>query len=647
VHATVAFQPVSPDELKMTSEPMAPGAPAIILYRQVDRDDNGRYRGGMGVGSFAVGRYEDNYFRIKILTEEGRRYADVEIAVSEFVGTVGAINARTIRPDGTIVNFDGKVFDKTISKRKGFKYAAKTFTLPDVQVGSIIEYYYTLNFTEGWIFSSQWRLSHELFTRKAKFSLKPFHNDYGQMSLRRIEHLPPGAPEPNEGADGVVHLEVSNVEAFREEDFMPPDNELVSQVYFVYSGDEVDPDPAKFWKKIGKRRNEEMDRFVGRRGAMEQAVAQIVAPGDSPDAKLEKIYVRVQQLRNTSYEVQKTEVEKKRENQKPVDSVEEVWKQGYGDEWQLNWLFLGLARAAGFDASGVLVADRREEFFKPETEISWRLNGNVVLVKSSGKDLYLDPGSAFTPFGLLRWDKTGVPGLRIDKDGGTWIQTPVPDSSASHMERKASLKLSDNGDLEGKLTVIFTGLEALHRRVEQRNEDAAARKKSLEDEVKQSVPVASEVDLSNQPDWKSSSSPLVAEFQFKVPGWASNAGRRELLPVGLFAASEKHLFDHAERIHPVYFESQNQKLDDVSIELPAGWQVASLPQPQDHNLRVVAYTLGASNNSSTVRLTRKLDINIVMLETKYYSPLRSFFQMVKSGDEGQVVLQRGATAASN
>ncbi len=63
----MAFQPVSPDELKMTSEPLAPGAPAIILYRQVDRDDN------------IHTPHEDNYFRIKILTEEGRKHADVEI----------------------------------------------------------------------------------------------------------------------------------------------------------------------------------------------------------------------------------------------------------------------------------------------------------------------------------------------------------------------------------------------------------------------------------------------------------------------------------------------------------------------------------------------------------------------------------------
>src|SRR5271165_4668371 len=33
------LQSIPPDQLTMTSEPKAPGAPAIYLYRQVDRDD--------------------------------------------------------------------------------------------------------------------------------------------------------------------------------------------------------------------------------------------------------------------------------------------------------------------------------------------------------------------------------------------------------------------------------------------------------------------------------------------------------------------------------------------------------------------------------------------------------------------------------
>src|SRR5882762_5215121 len=121
-----------------------------------------------------------NYLRVKILTEEGRKYRDVEIPYFKGQGTVHGLKARTIRPDGTIANFEGKAFDKTIVKAKGLKYLAKTFSMPDVQVGSIIEYHYTNNLAEGLIFDSHWILSEELFTRHAKFSLKP----YPQFTLR-------------------------------------------------------------------------------------------------------------------------------------------------------------------------------------------------------------------------------------------------------------------------------------------------------------------------------------------------------------------------------------------------------------------------------------------------------------------------------
>ena len=94
----VSYQPVSPDELKMTSEPKAPGAPAIILFRQVDRDDRG------------LTAHEDVYFRIKILTEDGRKYADIEIPFFKEEGKVVNLHARTIKPDGTIVEFSGKAF---------------------------------------------------------------------------------------------------------------------------------------------------------------------------------------------------------------------------------------------------------------------------------------------------------------------------------------------------------------------------------------------------------------------------------------------------------------------------------------------------------------------------------------------------------
>ena len=104
----------------------------------------------------------------------------------------------------------------------------------------------------------------------------------------------------------------------------------------------------------------------------------------------------------------------------------------------------------------------------------------------------------------------------------------MPESSVSRIEHKAALKLSETGDLEGKLRLTLTGLEAMKGREEERDDDEAARKKYLEDRIKYYVPAATEVELTNHPDWNNPEVPLVAEFDLKVPGWASGVGHRVL-----------------------------------------------------------------------------------------------------------------------
>src|SRR6266851_9305579 len=278
---------------------------------------------------------------------------------------------------------------------------------------------------------------------------------------------------------------------------------------------------------------------------------------------------------------------------------------------------------------------------------SAKLNANVVLVKLNGKDVYLDPGAAFTPFGLLTWYETGVAGLRLDNDGGSWIQTTLPQASESRIERVGKLKLSDTGDLEGKLTVTYIGLEALYHRMGERNEDEVARKKFLEERVTSQIAMAAEAELTNKPDWSSSETPLLAEFHLKIPGYASNAGKRVVLPAAIFTVAEKGIFEHANRVHPIYFEYPYEKADDVTIELPPGWKVSNLPPPQTQDAHIIAYSLKAESDSATVHVVRKLNFDVLILEQKYYSALRNFFQVVRSGDEEQFLLQPGATSASN
>jgi Domain of Unknown Function with PDB structure (DUF3857) len=620
--------PLSPGELKMTGEPKAPGAPAIYLYRQVDRDDN-------------IPRERD-YARIKILTEEGRKYADVEIPFVKGAEKVRDIQARTIHPDGSVIDFGGQVYEKTIVKAKGVKYLAKTFTMPDVQVGSIIEYRFQEDLD---VFASNWILSANLFTKRAKFSLKPFERYALRMNWPA--GLPTGTHPPlNEG--GVIRMETQDVPAFQVEDYMPPAYEMQSRVDFIYLINPTpETDPDKFWKSIGKAWYVEFSQFADKRKAMEQAVATIVQPTDTPEIKLRKIYARTQQIRNFSFERQKSEQEWKRENLKDIHNVEDVWKRGYASYWHINWLFVALVRAAGLQADPVDVSSRNIYFFNPKMMNTRELNSIVVLVKLDGKDLYLDPGTAFTPFGLLTWSETNVRGLRLNKDGGDWITTTMPAPSESHVDRRATLHLTESGALEGTVTVTFTGLEALWRRIEERNADDTERKRFLEDEIKQYTPTTIEAELTNKPEWSSSDPTLLAEYDLKIPNWASAAGHRTILSVGLFGGMEKHTFEHTERVHPVYFSFPYENDDDVTIELPPGWQVGDMPKTQNFDLKSAAYNLTAENNKGALHIKRQLTINLQTVDVKNYSVLRGFFQKIRTADEQQMVVSPGTAAAAS
>jgi hypothetical protein len=615
--------PISPQDLSMTSEPKAPAAAAIYLYRQVDRDDNGPS--------------EVDYRRIKILTDEGREYANIEIQYDGESESIRGIQARTIHPDGSIVSFDGQTFDKPIVTGSGVKLMAKTFTLPDVRVGSVIEYRYRHLLRSGYVYNSQWILSQDLFTRDAKFLLAAYHGV--PMRYSWPFGLPPDTAPPTTRGTKIV-LETHNVPAFITEEFMPPQNELKYRVNFIYEfgDDHAEKDSDAFWQKYAKRKYRAIEKFVDRSHVMTEALSHFIQPSDIPSVKVQKIYARVQQIRNLSYEREKSEQEADRDKIKKRDDVEDIWKYQYGDGDDITWLFLALVRAAGVEAYPLLVPTRNNHFFSARLMNPGDLNTNAVVVMLDGKEVYLDPGSRFAPYGLLPWNETAVMALRLEKGGGTWVQTPLPDPKESRIERKAILELTETGALQGKVTVTYTGQEALWRRLEERYEDETQRKQFLEDQLQADVPTGIEAELSNSPDWDGSSAALVAVYDFKANGWAMRAGQKTLLPMGLFGARHKNAFQHATRVHPIYFRYSYEESDDLAIELAPHWKAISVPQPRRNDITAFNYTRSVDAADGVMQLHRELTLNASLVAAKYYPAVRGFFESVRAGDDEQAVL---------
>ena len=83
------------------------------------------------------------------------------------------------------------------------------------------------------------------------------------------------------------------------------------------------------------------------------------------------------------------------------------------------------------------------------------------------------------------------------------------------------------------------------------------------------------------------------------------------------------------------------------MELPEGWKVTSVPSGHTEDGHIIVYSLQVENSNATVHVVRKLDLDVLLLEQKYYTALRNFFQVVRTGDEEQVLLQPGSASASN
>lgn len=171
-------------------------------------------------------------------------------------------------------------------KAKGLKYLAKTFTLPEVQPGSIIEYRYTR--TTRSLYDSRWILSEELFTKRAKFSLRP--NRHYALQWHWPRGLPEGTSPPVQ-EQGTVRLETQNVPAFQIEDFMPPPEEMKYRVEFMHTRI-AETNADQFWRLEASELYPPIQDFIDRPKAMQQALDSIISQSDSPEQKLHKIYDR-------------------------------------------------------------------------------------------------------------------------------------------------------------------------------------------------------------------------------------------------------------------------------------------------------------------------------------------------------------------
>ena len=631
------WQQPTPEELKMTADPAAPDAAAIYLFREEITDDK------LHMHSL--------YVRIKVLNERGKEYGDVQIPAYEGrTFDITDVAGRTVQPDGTVVPFTGKPIEKMLMRSGGTKVMTKVFSLPDVQVGSILEYRYKLRYDNNVLLSPKWYIQQPIFVRRAHYHFVPSDSRYitdgehGDAADRLVYAwvLDPGQTVKFDTTG--YDLVVNSVAPLPDEAYMPPLRGTSKRLLFYYTGAAK---PEDYWKIQGKYWSRRVEHFSTPSNDLRATANQIVALGKTQEERLRLLYAAVMKLENTDFTREHSAAENKAEGLK-IKTADDIWKAKRGSGDELARLFLALARASGYKAYAMIVTDRDQNILMP-SYLEWsQLDDEIAIVNLDGKEMFFDPGQRYCEFGKLHWKHTMSQGVRETEHGTEIAATPSMSYKDTQVGRFADLTLSPEGELSGTVRITYTGAEALHWRQRALEVDAAELNREYDHSVEREFPQGVTVSIDHFIGLEDSDHALMA--QMKPSGHLGAAtGKRLLLPSAFFTSAQSDLFAHARRDNPVDLHYPVLERDSVVIALPPGLKAENVPKDAEIPLPQNAdYAIQYKPKDGTYGYARRFILANTLYTAAEYPDLRGFYQKIKSKDEEQAVFSLApATTASS
>jgi len=687
--ARAQFQQPSQEELKMTSDLKAPGAAAVVLYREETEDDPHHFR--------------SVYTRIKVLTDQGKDAATVRIRfprtlvykatgdnssrsangfqnyfdppslqhmgedmpydVDTFASRVevAAIEGRTIHSDGTIIPLKGSTSEILKTVKGSNNRNELVFTLPDAQAGSILEYRYQLRY-DRYASAPDWQIQQPWFVHKAHYvflptdQFLPTRNAAGEggtsnselmgphesilTDIRSTTILPPGK-SLTQDAMGRYILDLTDIPPVPQEPFSPPLDEKIYQVDFYYTYTLIQ---KEYWQKEMQFWTKDLDRYLGSSSAIKSTASEICSPSDSPLDKAKKLYALVQKFDNVDFS--SSAPPPSAGDTIPDGHVESVLTKKSGTSTEMALLYLALLRAADVNARPERIASRDRHVFSPQILSTTQLDAVVIAVNIDGKETLIDPGEKMAPFQTLHWSHTGAGGVALDASGKVEIVvTPLSPYTDNQIVRVGKIDLTPQGQASGTIKIAFTGQEALHWRQLALHTSSDDIKAQLDRTLAAQVPAGIQAHLDHFANLDNPNAQLMAIVQISG-SLASPAGNRLSVPRLLFDSHETDPFPaDASRTLPIDMHYAAEEEEKITYQLSAGVALEGTPQETKFNwANNATYVVRSSVDANSVTTTRVLARGFTMLDPSDYSGLHDFYQKTITADQQQLVLNAASAA---
>lgn len=556
------WKPVTQEELAMKKPKVEADADAEAIFWEVRLDDKRDTK-----------LTYSHYVRVKIFTERGReRFSKMDIPFTKGK-KVEHVAARVTKPDGTSIELQSSdIFEREIAKTGKVKVLAKSFAVPGIEPGVIVEYQYTESIEGDSASGERLLFQRDIPMQKVSYYVRPHSNSLLQFHPYNMEDTRFVEAKEKENKEFRVGT-MYDVPALKEEPYMPPDDEVRRWVYLRYAN----LGTIFQWGMISNDWGEDLKKRSKPNKEVKAKAAELTAGLTTDEEKLRKIYEFVQKnIRNVYFDNSLNEEQIKKLDVKDGD---DALKKGMGGSYAVDMLFASLARAAGFETNIILAGDRTNNFFRPDKyPFPNFIEMSGVAVKTGNTWRYFDPCTPYHPFGRLDWHRENVTVMLIGDGGYYWKTIPVAEPEQSVAKRIAKLELSANGTLSGDVRIEHNGHQAMTRRRDEFRNSLAKREENIKDEIKGRIATAeiSDITIDNFDD---SSKPLVYNLKITIPNYAQKAGKRLIIQPGFFEYGASPVFSSATRTHDIHFPYPWSEDDSVNIQLPAGYDLDSAESP--------------------------------------------------------------------
>lgn len=629
------WKPVDPAQLSLKTPVVEKDADAEAIFWEVKvADESNSYGEAQTVLT--------HYLRIKVFTERGKEQKSTIDLTYYGKTNISQIQGRTIKPNGEIIELKkDAVFERTIVKFGKLKVKTKSFAMPGVEPGAIIEYRYRE--TRPTYYHTRLEFQQDVPVQIVKYYVKPLASSTYRLWSRPFHCNP--TPLVKERDFHMTSL--SNVPAFKEEPYMVPENQVRAWMLLYYSeSDKIDAE--KYWKELGKKEYNENKSAMKVNDDVRKVATEAMGDASSAEQKLERLLTycrtKVKYIFDDALTLTDEDRKKLKENKSPADTI----KSGFGTQRDIDLLFAALATAAGLESRVVMVSDRSQVFFDVSFANDYFLDDRLIAVKVDNGWKYFSPSSTYVPPGMLPWRNEGLKGLLTDGKEPTFIDLPLSAPEKSLERTIGKFKLSEEGTLEGDAYIEFTGHRAAYMKEENDDESPEKRETILKDIIKKHLGAVeiSNIKIENVTD---PFKPFTYSFHIKVENYATRTGKRLFLQPAFFQFGEVAFFTNAQRKYPIYFEYPYLEASHVEIALPTGFELDNAESPSSFNANdVVKYdvSLKVATDSKVLLYNRTLKINGMVFPVETYAALKQVFDLMHKQDNHQVTLKYTASAAA-